>query len=136
MTPDLETEIRSDALTVERGKAISEASNSLSDGFRVWGAWEVGLFRRKPFLEIPELHNYLTDAADWNATTWDFEPEGRARLSRTLNWLYEQLPEAFSFKATWGPVTTEEREIGRAELLDLVQNNAVSTGTLYRVRAA
>ena len=64
MTPDLQTEIRSDELTVERATDISMASKSLVDGLRVWSAWEVGLFRRKPVLHIPELHDYLTDTAD------------------------------------------------------------------------
>lgn len=87
-------------------------------------------------MEVPELHEYLTDAVDWNAETWDFEPEGRERLARTLGWLYERLPEAFVFAATWGPVTIDELDIDRAALLTVVESNAVSTGTVYKVRPA
>jgi hypothetical protein len=100
MTPDLQTQIRSDELTRKRANEISEASKSLTDGFRLWDGWELGFFRRTPFLEVPELHEYLTDAADWHADTWDFELEGCARLAHTLGWLHERLPEAFRFSAT------------------------------------
>ncbi len=136
MAPDLQTEIRSDELTRERAKEISEASKGISNGLRLWNATGMGFFRRKPFLEIPELHDYLTDAADWNAASWDFELEGRERLARTLEWLYGRMPERFLFSATWGPVSIDEREIDRPELLALVEGNAVSTETIYKVRPA
>ena len=80
----------------------------------------------------PELHEYLTDAADWDAPTWDFEPEGQQRLARTLSWLYDRVPEAFRFSATWGPVSIDERDVDRDELLAIVENNAVSTGAVYK----
>jgi hypothetical protein len=136
VTPDLQTEIWSDELTRQRAAEISEASKSIPNGLRVWNATQLGLFRRKPFLEIPELHEYLTDAADWDAPTWDFEPEGQQRLARTLSWLYDRVPEAFRFSATWGPVSIDERDVDRDELLAIVENNAVSTGTVYKVRTA
>lgn len=136
MTPDLQTQIRSNELTRKRANELSEASKGLADGFRVWAGRELGFLRRTPFLEVPELHEYLTDDADWNADTWDFEPEGRERLARTLGWLYERLPEAFEFASTWGPVTIDDRDIDRAELLAVVESNAVSTGTVYKVRPA
>jgi hypothetical protein len=135
VTPDLQTEIWSDELTRERAAEISEASESVLDGLRVWNAIELHLFHRKPFLQIPELHDYLTDSADWNAATWDFELDGRRRLARTLGWLYEMLPEAFRFSATWGPVSIDERNVDRDELLVIVEDNLISTGTVYNVRA-
>lgn len=136
MTPDLITVIRSTELTVDRAKTIAAASEPLTEGFRVWDAWELGFFRRKPFLIVPALHDHLTDAADWNADHWDFEFEGRVRLARTLEWLYDRLPEPFRFSTTWGVVTTDEREIDRGDLLALIDSNKVGTGTLYRVGAA
>jgi hypothetical protein len=136
MTPDLQTQIRSDDLTRKRANEISEESKGLTEGFRIWAGWELGFLRRTPILEIPELHEYLTDDADWDADTWDFEPEGRERLARTLGWLYERLPDAFVFAATWGPDTIDELDIDRAELLTVVESNAVSTGTHYKVRPA
>ncbi len=135
MTPDLRTEVRSDKLTRERAKELSKASEAISNGLGLWSTTEPGLFRRTSALEIPELHEYLTDAADWDADTWDFEEEGRARLARTLGWLYERMPEAFRFSATWGPVTIDERDVDRDELLAIVEGNAVSTTTIYNVRS-
>ena len=135
VTPDLQTELRSDELTRERAVKISEASKSIPNGLRVWNATDLGFLRRKPFLEIPELHDYLTDAADWDAATWDFEHEGRQRLARTLGWLYEWMPETFQFSATWGPVSIDERNVDRDELLAIVESNVISTGTVYTVRS-
>ena len=128
------TEIRSVDLTRTRAREIAEASHTLSDGFPV-GSGSDGLFRGAPFLTIPDLHEYLTDAADWDAETWDFEAEGCVRLARTLEWLYTRLPEAFQFSSTWNPASVEEREIDRAELLAVVARNEVSTSTIYTVRA-
>lgn len=60
----------------------------------------------------------------------------RAARGWRIRWLYERLPEAFLFSATWGPVTIDERDIDRAELLTVVESNAISTGTVYKVRPA
>lgn len=121
MTPDIQTEIWSDELTRRRVAEISEASKSIPNGLRVWNATQLGFVRLKPFLEIPELHEYLTDAADWDAPNWDLDREGQQRLARTLSWLYHRLPEAFRFSATWGPVSIDERDVDRNELLAIVQ---------------
>ena len=136
MTPDLQTNIYSDDLTRRRAAEISEASKSIPHGLRLWNATELGFFRLKPFLEIPELHEYLTDAADCDAPTWDFEPEGLQRLAKTLSWLYARMPEPFQFSALWGPVSIDERAVKRDELLAIVEDNAISTGTVFMVGQA
>lgn len=123
-------------LSRQRAKQIAEAGKGITNGFRLWNASELGFFRLRPFLEIPALHDYLTDAVDWHAETWDFERDGLERLARTFRWAYERLPEAFQFSATWGAVTIDERDISRAELLTVVEGNAISTGTVYRVSEA
>jgi hypothetical protein len=58
------------------------------------------------------------------------------RVARTLYWLYERMPEPFLFSATWGPVSIEEREVDRPELLEIVESNGVSTGAVYKMREA
>jgi hypothetical protein len=63
MTPDLRTQIQSDQLTRKRAKEIAEASKSVPNCFDVWNT-ELGFLRPRPVLEVPELHDYLTDAAD------------------------------------------------------------------------
>jgi len=135
MTPDLRTQIRSDQLSMQRAKEISKASKSVPNCFDFWSG-DVGFLRRKPVLEVPELHDYLTDAADWHADIWDFEPEGRERLARTLEWLYGWLPEMFLFSALWGPPSVTERDIGRTDLLATIRSNTISTRTIYRVGPA
>ena len=94
---------------------------------------DIGLIRQTPYLQIPELHDYLTDTADWHADPWDVEVEGRSRLTRTLFWLYPQLPEGFLFSATWDPPEIEERDIERDELLAVIESNSLSASTVYRV---
>jgi hypothetical protein len=135
MTPDLRTRIQSDELTRKRAKEIAEASKSVPGCFDVWNT-ELGFLRPRPVLEVPELHDYLTDAADWHADIWDFEPEGRERLAGTLEWLYGWLPEMFLFSALWGPSSVEEHDVGRTDLLATIRSNAVSTRTMYKVRPA
>ena len=63
--------------------------------------------RRTWFLEI-NLHDYLAESADWNAESWD-------------------LPEPF--RSAWIGDETAEREIGRAELLAVVESDAIGTHT-------
>jgi hypothetical protein len=135
MAPDLQTRIRSGELTRRRANEIAEASKGISGALPLSSAVELGPIRTKPLLEVPLLHDYLTDAADWDADTWEFEPEGCARLARTLRWLYERMPEAFVFSATWGPAGVGERDVDRPELLQIVESNAVATRTVYKVRA-
>jgi len=138
VTPDLQTEIRSQELTRKRATELAEASTGIAHGLRLRRGADVRRFFRPatPRLVIPSLHDYLTDAADWDAPTWDFEPEGCQRLGQTLGWLYERMPESFEFSALWGPKTIHEREVDRDELLDIVENNVISTVTVYKVRSA
>jgi hypothetical protein len=46
------------------------------------------------------------------------------------------MPEPFQFSALWGPVSIDKRGIDRDDLLAIVENNAVSTGTVYTVEPA
>ena len=68
--------------------------------------------------------------------TWDFEPEGRTRLARTLELLYELIPEPFRFSSLWIGDESTEREIGRAELLAIIRDDEVGTHMTYLVRGA
>jgi hypothetical protein len=126
----------SDELTRERPGDFGGEQVHSRRCLRLWDATQLGFFRRRPLLEIPELHDYLTDAANWNAPTWAFELEGQQRLARTLSWLYVRMPEGFRFSATWGPVSLDEQDVDRHELLAIVKADAISTCTVYNVRAA
>jgi hypothetical protein len=123
-------------MTRERAKEIAEASRNIPNGLGLMSITGLRLFRREPFLAIPALHDYLTDAADWDAATWDFEVEGRERLVCTLRWLYERMPERFQFSVMWGPDRIDHRDVDRLELLGVIEANAISTTTVYNVRSA
>jgi hypothetical protein len=46
------------------------------------------------------------------------------------------MPEPFQFSALWGPVSVDERGVERDELLAIVEDNAISTGTVFKVGRA
>lgn len=82
------------------------------------------------------LHDYLADEADWRASTWDFEPEGLSKLRETMLLLFSRIPEAFLFQAVWiGDPVESELGIGRAEFLEIIDQDEIGTRTRYAVAA-
>lgn len=132
MAPDLRTIVFVEGLERARAKEIAAATGGRDllplvprrRGFR--GAW---------WLEIPQVHDFLTDEADWDAVTWAMAPEGLERLATTLEWLYSELPGEFAFEATRGEEPIEKL-VSRDELLRIVRAGRLGTRTRYRVRSA
>jgi hypothetical protein len=132
MTPDLEAIIRADRIDRKRAKAIARASRS-QDGFKVeaegprfGGPWR---------LAVPAVHRILAEDADWNAVTWSMDSAGLERLAVTLEWLYEELPEGFTFEAL-SREEPIEKLVSRPELLRIVRAGQIGTRSRYRVPAA
>jgi hypothetical protein len=87
MTPDLVTKIQAEDLTASLATEIERSSKSSGRMYlkaEVPGRWFGGSLA----LYIPEVHELLTDAADWDAETWDMDPTGLERLAVTLEWLW------------------------------------------------
>jgi hypothetical protein len=129
MTPALETIVWVEGLDKRRAKEIAGASEQ-RDVLRVHAEHE-GL-RGPWWLTIPEVQGLLADEADWNAVTWAMDPDGVERLARTLEWLYSELPEEFTFEATGGEEPIEKL-VSRDELLRIVRAGRLGTRARYRV---
>jgi hypothetical protein len=73
-------------------------------------------------------HDILDDKADWNASTWLFDPAQIHRFVATLQRLFELLPEEFELVAAWaGDELTREQPITRSELLRIVRRMSWAT---------
>jgi hypothetical protein len=129
MTPELQTIVWVEGLDRRRAKEIAVASEQ-RDVLRL-NAEHRGL-RGPWWLTIPELQGLLAHEADGNAVTWAMEPDGLERLATTLEWLYSELPEEFTFEATGGEEPIEKL-VSRDELLRVVRAGRVGTRARYRV---
>ncbi len=98
--------------------------------------------RGNPRLSISEAGegcacSMLTDGADWNAPTWDIQPALLPHLADTLGFISERVPNGFILEALWaGDKPGRNLELSLDELLNIVRENQVGTGTRYIVRAA
>lgn len=137
MAPDLNVIVRSSTLSRRRAQAIADSSWP-PDGLAVWpGAklsWRLtsaGFLRGRLYLAA---HDVLSDSADWNSDTWQFEPGGLVRFEKTLRRLYELLPEEFTIEACWGgDAPNKYQSVTRPELLRLVSANKLGNRVLYQV---
>jgi hypothetical protein len=121
-------------LDAERANEIERLSES-SGEMRI-AARSSRWFGGETVLEIPEVHNLLTDDADWNADTWDMELRGLEELATTLEWLFDQLGGEMTFQSTWSGDPIEHHvRVSRAELLDVVRRSKIETRTRYFVAA-
>jgi hypothetical protein len=60
---------------------------------RVYASSSRSFGRGDAVLMIPEVHDLLTEEADWDAETWDMDPDGLEELAATLARLFAQLPD-------------------------------------------
>jgi len=132
VTPDLVTEIRSTALDASRAREIERLSEPFGR-MRVYASVPSRWFGGDVVLTLPAVHDLLTDEADWDAETWDMDPEGLEELAVTLEWIFEQLPGDLTFQSTWGDPIEHETRVSRSELLDVVRRGEIGTLTRYHV---
>src|SRR5439155_17675221 len=79
-------------------------------------------------------HDILDDKADWNASTWLFDPAQLHRFVATLQRLFELMPEEFELLAAWaGDEPSREQPVTRSELLRIVATNELGNAVRYRV---
>ena len=80
------------------------------------------------------LHDCLTDNADWNDEYWDFYPECAGKIAKTINSAYELSTKGIRFQAIWAgdkPELTIESTI--EELVTALTTNKVRTRAIYVV---
>ena len=79
-----------------------------------------------------DMHDLLTDDADWDAEYWDFYPEQLLRYSTTLNEIIKASSKGITFQALWaGEKANEVIELTDKELLNLVTSNKIKTTAKY-----
>ncbi|PCJ23703.1 MAG: hypothetical protein COA96_11150 [SAR86 cluster bacterium] len=86
------------------------------------------------FISDYELHDLLTDDADWNAECWDFQRPGLEQFTKKLSKLYVVSNGAFTFQAIWsGDEPTKIVNLSISEFLKIVRSNQIGTKTKYVV---
>jgi len=82
-----------------------------------------------------DLHDHLTDDADWGAEFWDFYEEYMRDYSKKLEYLFSQSANGIEFQALWvGDIPTKIINLSLSEFLEVVRNNKIDTKTKYIVR--
>ncbi len=79
-----------------------------------------------------ELHDLLTERADWTAEHWDFDQTGIIAFASKIRKLYDNSPHGISFQAIFAPDLVESvREVSIEQLEDILRSNKVGTRTRY-----
>lgn len=82
-----------------------------------------------------ELHDYLTDAADWDAEYWDFDSEYLSKYSKLVESLFTKSAKGIKFQALWvGEKPKKVIELPIDKFLEVIINNRISTSAKYVVR--
>jgi len=79
-----------------------------------------------------QLHDYLSDQADWNAKSWALDLARIDNYCNRLEALYNHTKQGFTFQALWaGEKPKETQEITIGKLLELLRTNGISTSSKY-----
>jgi len=82
-----------------------------------------------------QLHDYLTDYADWDAEYWDFDSEHLKRYSNLLEDLFSKSANGIEFQALWvGETAKKVIDLPIDEFLAVIERNQIATGARYVVR--
>ena len=82
-----------------------------------------------------QLHDYLTEKADWDAEFWDFEIDYLQNFSEILEKLYQASRNGFVFQALWvGDEPVNVVEISIDEFIDIVRRNRIGTKSQYLIK--
>lgn len=137
MSPDLELRLLVDDLDWPRAESI--ARSTWQDGAVPVGTGPHRQFFRSqpPRLGSWDVHDLLAETADWNAETWDMQPDKLSLLVGTFEILFREIPEPFAVEITWaGDDISEERHVSRPDMLDIVRKGAIGTHTRYCIAGA
>ena len=88
----------------------------------------------QPYLSLG-LHDMLTDSADWNADTWDFNQSGLDALASFIELFSKKIGKDFSFEAIWAGDKVEiNKELTINELIRIIKSDNIGTKTKYLVK--
>lgn len=82
-----------------------------------------------------DMHDHLTDQADWNSEYWDFETEYLLQYSKSIKKIYNSSTNGITFQALWaGEIASENIELSLSELLKTIETNKIKTRAKYSAR--
>ena len=85
--------------------------------------------------ELPEVHNMLTEMADWDCKTWDMDKSMLPSLARVVEELAVQL-DCFTFRVAWvGEKTLRRMPIDVDDLAALIRCSKIENRVEYVVGA-
>jgi len=137
VSPDLCMNILLGNLSWDRAQRIARATQ-VEGAVPVYASGQPFLFLRPEVtLGSWAVHGLLAASAHWDAETWDMEAAELPRLVRTLEIVFEQIPEEFALEIMWsGDRASEERTLGRGAMLDVAREGKIGTRVRYRIQAA
>lgn len=81
-----------------------------------------------------DLHDALTDAADWNAPYWDFDQEQIQEFRSRIIEEFEAAPDGLLVSAIWtGDPVEEKIELSIQEFLERLNEGQIGTRTKYLI---
>jgi len=81
-----------------------------------------------------QLHDHLTEQADWDAEYWDFDSKYLIEYSKELEQLISKSVEGIEFQAMWvGEQPDKFLELSPDEFLEIIRSNKIGTSTRYIV---
>ncbi|GJL75175.1 MAG: hypothetical protein NMNS02_12810 [Nitrosomonas sp.] len=84
-----------------------------------------------------DLHDLLTDDADWNANYWDFDLNRVRHFVLKVSAIYSNSTEGITFAAIWPPDDVEKTEsVSFEQLSEYFLSNHIGTRTKYIVKKA
>ncbi len=111
------------------GKTVTQAS-----GLAVCP--RISLFKQTcTRFDLPNVHDMLTEKADWDAATWDLDVQQLPRLALAVDQLARHL-NYFTFRMAWVSESTLKKiPIEIAELLTLIHESKIGNRVEYEVTA-
>ncbi len=82
-----------------------------------------------------QLHDHLTDQADWDAEYWDFDADYLKEYQKLIEKIFKRSANGIAFQALWvGEEPTKVIHMTIDEFLKVIENNYIGTKTKYIVQ--
>ena len=82
-----------------------------------------------------DMHDLLTDNADWDDEYWDFYPDDLLKYSKLIEEIINSSSKGIVFQALWaGEKATETIELFATDFLTLIETNKIKTTAKYIAR--
>lgn len=81
-----------------------------------------------------DMHDLLTDNADWDDEYWDFYPDKLLQYSKTLEEIIISSSKGIVFQSLWvGEEPTNTIELSIPEFINIIVTNKIKTKARYIV---